>query len=60
MPNQPKTPLRAVRIPDSVWKPAQLRAVSEHVSVTSVVLAALRDYGGGKPGATSGDPVTSR
>ena len=44
MPNQPKTPVRSVRIPDDVWRAAQAKAAAEGETVTDVVLRALRRY----------------
>lgn len=40
------TPLRAVRVPDDVWAAARDRAAREGVTVSAVILAALRDYAG--------------
>ena len=36
------TPLRAMRIPEDVWRAAMSRAESEGTSVTATVVAALR------------------
>lgn len=44
MPNQPKTPNRAVRVPDEEWVPAQARARENNETVTDVVRRALREY----------------
>ena len=44
MPNQPKTPVRSVRIPDDVWRAAQAKAAAEGETVTDVVLRALKRY----------------
>lgn len=44
MPNQPKTPLRAVRVPDDIWTAAQERAAAEGKTLTAVIVAALRRY----------------
>ena len=38
------TPLRAMRIPEDVWRASLLQARSEDTSVTAVVVAALRAY----------------
>lgn len=40
-----KTPLRAVRVPDEVWKAAQARAAEKGETVTDVILRALKRYG---------------
>jgi predicted transcriptional regulator len=44
MPNQPKTPARAVRISDELW--AALRDIAERtdVTVSDVVRLALEDF----------------
>lgn len=44
MPNQPKTPARAVRVPDTLWDAVRARAAAEGRTVTSIILDALRDY----------------
>ena len=44
MPNAPKTPTRTIRVAESLWKPAQLKAAKEGVTLTSVILAALEAY----------------
>lgn len=41
------SPVRAVRVPDDVWQAAKDRAEREGVSVGSVIVAALREYGKG-------------
>jgi hypothetical protein len=57
MPNQPKTPLRAFRIPDHEYFPAQAEAKRQGVTVTDVVRAALRDFGGTtEPGSDEAEP----
>ena len=40
------TPLRAVRVPDELWKAAVDKAAREGTTVTAVVLVALREYVG--------------
>jgi len=40
-----KTPLRAIRVPDSIWLPAQARAKEEETTVSAVVRDALEEYG---------------
>lgn len=44
MPNQPKTPTRAVRIPDELWRAAQAKAADRDETVTDVVRRALERY----------------
>jgi predicted DNA binding CopG/RHH family protein len=44
MPNAPKTPTRTIRVADDLWKPVQEKAAQEGVTVTSVILEALRAY----------------
>ena len=41
---QPK-PLRAVRVEDEIWLPAQERAKAEGTTVSDVIRAALKRYG---------------
>ena len=40
-----KTPLRAIRVPDSIWFPAQARAKEEDTTISAVVRDALQEYG---------------
>ena len=44
MPNQPKTPLRSVRVPDQVWDKARDKCAKEGRTLTSVILEALSAY----------------
>jgi hypothetical protein len=44
MANQPKTPLRAVRIPDEIWHPAMQRAIERRESLSVVIRTALEHY----------------
>jgi predicted DNA binding CopG/RHH family protein len=44
MPNAPKTPTRTIRVSDNLWKSVQLKAASEGVTVTSVIVEALESY----------------
>lgn len=46
MPNQPKTPVRAVRVDDELWAAAKRKAEEEGESVSDVVRRALRKYAG--------------
>lgn len=45
MPDQPKTPLRSVRVPDDVWQAAQDRAAEKGETVSAVIVRALKRYG---------------
>ena len=47
MPNQPKTPIRSVRIPDEEWRAAQERAAERGETVTDVIRRALERYARG-------------
>jgi hypothetical protein len=42
MPNQPKTPLRSIRVPDEEWLPAQKIAAERGETMTDIVRRALR------------------
>jgi membrane protein implicated in regulation of membrane protease activity len=44
MPNQPKTPARAVRIEDSLWRAAQEKAAERGETVSDVIRRALQRY----------------
>lgn len=44
VPNQPKTPLRSFRIPDPVYRAAQVKAEAKGESVSDVVRRALERY----------------
>jgi hypothetical protein len=44
MPNQPKTPIRGVRVPDDLWLPAQAKAKDRGEDLSSVIRAALQRY----------------
>lgn len=44
MPNQPKTPLRSVRVPDELWNAALAKARSEGLSLTAVVRMGLQQF----------------
>jgi purine-nucleoside phosphorylase len=45
MPNQPKTPQRAVRISDEVWTAAMSKAEERGETVSDVIRRALIAYG---------------
>lgn len=44
MPNQPKTPNRAIRIPDALWAEARRIATERGETVSAVLVAALARY----------------
>lgn len=44
MPNQPKTPLHSMRIPDHIWEAVKARSEREGTSITAVVVARLAEY----------------
>lgn len=44
MPNRPKTPARAVRISEPLWRAAQERAAERGETVTDVIRRALERY----------------
>lgn len=44
MPNAPKTPTRTFRCPDHIWNAAKAKAADEGVTVTDVLIDALRKY----------------
>lgn len=44
MPNQPKTPLRSVRVPDELWNAALAKARLEGVSLTAVIRTGLQQF----------------
>ena len=44
MPNAPKTPTRTFRCPDDLWAAAKDKAAVEEITVTDVLIQALKDY----------------
>lgn len=44
MPNQPKTKVRGVRVPDDLWRASQAKAAKHGETVTAVVIRALERY----------------
>jgi hypothetical protein len=44
MPNQPKTPLRSMRVEDDLWAAVRAKTRREGRTVTSVIVRALRSY----------------
>lgn len=43
-PNQPKTPIRGVRVPDELWEAARATAEERGETVSDVVRRALEAY----------------
>lgn len=53
MPNQPKTPIRSIRVPDDIWLPARALAAELGDTLTDVIRKALAAYvAGGRPEST--------
>jgi hypothetical protein len=50
MPNQPKTPLRSVRVPDPLWDATKTEAAKRGETATDVVIRALTEYISDEPG----------
>jgi hypothetical protein len=46
VPNQPKTPVRSFRIPDTIYLPAKAKAQAEGDNLTDIVKDALLEYVG--------------
>lgn len=44
VPNQPKTPNRAIRVDTTLWRAAQEKAAAEGRTVTGVIVDYLRRY----------------
>lgn len=44
MPNQPKTPVRGIRVDDDLWRAAQAKAAAEGRTMTDVLVAYLKRY----------------
>ena len=44
MPNQPKTPARAVRVEDALWRKAQERAAERSETVSEAIRKFLERY----------------
>jgi antitoxin component of RelBE/YafQ-DinJ toxin-antitoxin module len=44
MPNQPKTPLRNVRVDDQLWTAVQAKAAAQGRTVSDVIRDMLRRY----------------
>ena len=44
MPNAPKTPIRTIRVSDELWTAVQAQAAEDGVTVTSIIINALRNY----------------
>lgn len=60
MPNQPKTPLRSMRIDDDLWNAVRVKTRREGRSITSVIVRALTTYvaeGSGSTATTSAERI---
>jgi len=44
VPNVPKTPVRGIRVEDSLWRAAQAKAAAEGRTLTAVLVAYLKRY----------------
>lgn len=44
MPNQPRTPVRTIRVSADLWEAARARAAETGTTVTAVVIDALRAF----------------
>jgi hypothetical protein len=44
MPNQPKTPVRGLRVENGLWRAAQEKAKAEGRTLTAVIVAYLKRY----------------
>jgi len=44
VPNAPKTPNRAIRVPDDLWRAAQEKAAEQGESLSEVIRKALARY----------------
>jgi hypothetical protein len=44
MPNQPKTPVRGLRVDDRLWRAAQEKARTEGRTLTGVIVDYLKRY----------------
>jgi hypothetical protein len=49
VPNQPKTPNRAIRVEESLWRAAQDKARAEGKTLTGVIVAYLKRYASTPP-----------
>ena len=48
MPNKPKTPTRTIRVSTELWNAVKERAEIDGVTVTDVIVDALKDYAYGE------------
>jgi predicted HicB family RNase H-like nuclease len=44
VPNAPKTPTRTVRVEESLWQAAKLKAAEQKRTVTDVIITALKEF----------------
>lgn len=40
----PTTPVRHIRIPDTLWNAARTRAAAEHTTITAIIIRALHHH----------------
>jgi len=55
MPNQPKTPVRGIRVDEDLWRAAQAKAEAEGRTLTGVLVAYLKRYVSTPPRSKPGD-----
>lgn len=60
MPNQPKTPARSVRVPQTLWDAAKTAAAGREETVTDVVVRALEEYVTDPPPASGRTAIGGR
>jgi hypothetical protein len=53
MPDQPKTPVRTLRVEDALWRAAQAKAKAEGRTLTGVITDYLKRYVSAPPRAKS-------
>jgi hypothetical protein len=54
MPNQPKTPVRGIRVDEGLWRAAQEKAAAEGRTMTDVIVAYLKRYASTPPRKKAG------
>lgn len=59
VPNQPKTTIRGIRVPDELWEAAKAKAAARGEDVSTVVRAALERYVKRKDKTDGGHDVPS-
>lgn len=43
-PNQPKTPIRSIRVPDEIWDPAKVKVKAEGTNLSELIREFLAEY----------------